>query len=341
VEAARLLHQPRAAGLINAVLRRYLRERETLRARLLRGEAVVTAHPAWLVEALRRAWPQRWRAMLEANNTAAPMTLRVDLTRVALERYRAALAEQGLAASPIPWLPTALVLEHPVAVAALPGFEDGWVSVQDAAAQLSSQLLAPRAGERVLDACAAPGGKTGALLEAANGAIELTAVDSDPTRLERLAATLRRLRRHARVVRAELRTELEWWDGRPFDCILLDAPCSGSGVIRRHPDIKLLRRAGDIAALASAQGQLLGQCLSLLRPGGRLLYCTCSVLPEENQQVVDAAVANASNRARYAPLSAEVARPADPIALGVGALQLLPGNAALADGFYYACLTKA
>ena len=178
VEAARLLHQPRAAGLINAVLRRYLRERETLRARLLRGEAVVTAHPSWLIEALRRAWPQHWRAMLEANNTPAPMTLRVDLTRVALERYRAALAEQGLAATPIPWLPTALVLEHPVAVGALPGFEEGWVSVQDAAAQLSSQLLAPRAGERVLDACAAPGGKTAALLEAANGAIELTAVDS-------------------------------------------------------------------------------------------------------------------------------------------------------------------
>jgi 16S rRNA (cytosine967-C5)-methyltransferase len=341
VEAARLLRQPRAAGLINAVLRRYLRERETLRARVLRGEAVVTAHPAWLVDALRHAWPQHWRAMLEANNAPAPMTLRVDLTRGSLEHYRAALAEQGLAATPLAWLPSALVLEHPVAVGALPGFEEGAVSVQDAAAQLSSRLLAPRAGERVLDACAAPGGKTAALLEAGAGAIEVTAVDIDATRLERVSATLSRLHRHARLVRADLRCELEWWDGQPFDRILLDAPCSGSGVIRRHPDIKVLRRAADIATLASTQRRLLGQCLSLLRPGGRLLYCTCSVLPEENQQVIDAAVANSATGARCAPLPAEVARPADAIALGVAALQLLPGNAARTDGFYYACLTKA
>jgi 16S rRNA (cytosine967-C5)-methyltransferase len=341
VEAARLLHQPRAAGLINAVLRRYLRERETLRAKVLRGEAIVTAHPSWLLEALRRAWPQHWRVMLEANNIPGPMTLRVDLARVSLERYREALSEQGLGATPIPWLPAALVLEQPVAVAALPGFEEGWVSVQDAAAQLSSRLLEPRAGERVLDACAAPGGKTAALLEAGDGAIEVTAVDIDATRLERVSATLRRLRRSARLVRADLRTELEWWDGQPFDRILLDAPCSGSGVIRRHPDIKLLRRAADVAALASSQRQLLGQCLKLLKPGGRLLYCTCSVLPEENQQVVDAVVADATHGAQYSPPPAPVARPVDEIALGLGALQLLPGNAALTDGFYYACLTKA
>ena len=215
------------------------------------------------------------------------------------------------------------------------------MSVQDAGAQWAARLLQAEPGERVLDACAAPGGKSGALLESTGGAIELTARDVDAARLERVAETLRRLRRSARLVRADLRQEPAWWDGRPFDRILLDAPCSGTGVIRRHPDIKLLRRPEDIAAMAHTQRALLVQCLGLLRPGGRLLYCTCSLLPEENTQVL-AQTRAALPGAERAPLASGLELP--PGAIGDasgGELQLLPGGAARSDGFYYACLTRA
>jgi 16S rRNA (cytosine967-C5)-methyltransferase len=323
--------------MINALLRRFLRERTSLLEQALRSEAAVQAHPAWLIEALQSAWPQDWLRIVQANNAHPPMTLRLDLTRSSAVDYAALLAQQGLAAQTLSWLPTALVLDRPVPVARLPGFADGLVSVQDAGAQLASVLLGLAPGMRVLDACAAPGGKTGALLEAAAGPIELTAIDLDATRLELIGQNLRRLRRQARLVQADLRAAPDWWDGRRFDRILVDAPCSATGVIRRHPDIKLLRRPQDLPALQATQCAILGSCLRLLEPGGRLLYSTCSVLPEENEGSVSRSLeglptACALEAHGYpGPPSLWYQRP-------IGA-QLLPGNEAPVDGFYYACLT--
>jgi 16S rRNA (cytosine967-C5)-methyltransferase len=337
VDAARLLQQPRATGLINALLRRFLRERDALLTHALQDAAAASAHPAWLLQALRASWPAHWQQIVAANNEHPPMSLRLDLSRTTRERYLAQLAAAGLGARALPWLPCALVLEQPVAVSELPGFAEGWVSVQDAGAQLACALLAVAAGERVLDACAAPGGKTGALLEAAGGDIALTAVDIDAARVQRIADNLKRLRRTAHLVTADLRDDPGAWSGDGFDCILVDAPCSATGVIRRHPDIKLLRRQADVAALAITQRRILTRCLQLLKPGGRLLYSTCSVLPAENERIVEAVLADAP-RARALPLPDGVMLPPDWLPRSTG-MQLLPGNAAQTDGFYYACLT--
>jgi 16S rRNA (cytosine967-C5)-methyltransferase len=337
VDAARLLQQPRAAGMINALLRRFLREREALLAAVLQDPGAASAHPAWMLKAAQAAFPEHWQQIIAADNAHPPMVLRLDLSRTTPADYSELLRQRGLAAQALPWLATALVLATPVAVAQLPGFDEGLVSVQDAGAQLAGVLLAPRPGERVLDACAAPGGKSGALLEAANGAIELTAIDIEPARVEFIAQNLKRLRREARLVAADLGSEPGWWDGVGFDRILLDAPCSSLGVIRRHPDIKLLRRPGDIAALAATQQRLLSRCLELLKPGGRLLYSTCSWLPEENEQVV-AAILTANPRARPLGLEGSLPPPVPWQARSLG-VQLLPGSKADTDGFYYACLT--
>jgi 16S rRNA (cytosine967-C5)-methyltransferase len=322
--------------MTNAVLRRYLRERETLLAAVDRDLAARTAHPQWLVEALRAAWPDELEAILAANNAHPPLCLRVDTSRVSVAAYLQELSEAGLHGAPVAGVDTAVTLDTAPPLAGLPGFNDGRVSVQDASAQLAAALLEPRPGERLLDACAAPGGKTGALLEAAGGAVELTAVDSDPRRLGRVAENLERLQRQARLVHADLGTDPAWWDGRPFDAILLDAPCSGTGVIRRHPDIKLLREPGDIAAAAVRQLALLRNCWGLLRPGGRLLYVTCSLLPAENSQVIDRFVAEQPGVAE-APLPRAGRAHAALRPCGHG-WQLLPG--AWGDGFYYACLVK-
>jgi 16S rRNA (cytosine967-C5)-methyltransferase len=335
VDAARLLRQPRAAGLVNALLRRFLRERAALLARS--GEDAAGAHPRWLLQALRQSWPQHWQQIIEANNQHPPMSLRVDLSRIARDSYQARLGEAGQSARALPWLPTALVLDEPLAVSELPGFAAGWVSVQDAGAQLACALLAVRPGERVLDACAAPGGKSGALLEAVDGELELTAVDIDGARVRRIADNLKRLRRRAHLVTADLRDDVAWRPEQGFDRILVDAPCSATGVIRRHPDIKLLRRPEDIAALAVTQRRILERCLTLLKPGGRLLYSTCSVLPAENERIVEAVLATAP-RVRSVALPEKVTLPPDFIERSTG-MQLLPGNAAQTDGFYYACLT--
>lgn len=339
VEATRLLRQARAAGLMNALLRRYRRERETLLPRVLADPVAATAHPAWLLDVLHASWPGQMRQIIEADNSAPPMTLRVDLSRGSLDAYELELATRDLVATRLPACPSALMLSEPRAVDELPGFAQGRVSVQDAGAQLAAALLGVQGGERVLDACAAPGGKTGALLEASDGHIELTAVDVDATRLRRVQANLERLGRlaQATLLCADLSAEPTWWDGRPFDRILLDAPCSSLGVIRRHPDIKLLRRAGDIEAFARLQRALLARCLALLAPGGRLLYSTCSLLPAENDEVVGAVAAQVP-RARVLALELPSALAAIAVRCSHG-IQLLPGNSALTDGFYYACAT--
>lgn len=337
VDAVRVLREPRAAAMMNALLRRFGREREALLERASRNPVSDSAHPTWLIQALRHAWPEQWQHVLAANNAHPPMTLRLDTNRSSQPQYLQMLAAAGMAAQPLPWLASAMVLERPVAVTQLPGFAEGLVSVQDAGAQLAAALLQVRAGERVLDACAAPGGKTGALLESVDGALDLTALDIEPARLQRVADNLQRLRRQAALVCADLAADAGDWSAAPYDRILLDAPCSGTGVIRRHPDIKLLRRASDIDSMAQTQAQLLRRCLGLLRPGGQLLYTTCSVLPAENEQVVES-VLNSMRGVRAFEWPAAAPQPPGLVPRSIGA-QLLPGNAALADGFYYACLT--
>jgi 16S rRNA (cytosine967-C5)-methyltransferase len=343
VDAARLLGQPRAAAVVNAVLRRFVREREALLARADGDLAVRTAHPAWLVAALAEAWPEHLGRILEANNGHPPMVLRLNTRRRALAEYLTDLAASGLQGAPIDGISAgsssaAVALERPVPVASLPGFKEGWVSVQDAGAQLAPRLLDAQPGMRVLDACAAPGSKTSHLLEAAVGPLEVTAVDIDASRLGRIAENLDRLGLAARLVAADVRDPSAFWDGRPFERILVDAPCSGTGVIRRHPDIKLLRRAEDVAAFARTQLEILRAAFQMLAPGGRLVYATCSILPAENQAVA-ARFLEEQPQAVPAPVPRAESLAPGGIAAGVGT-QLLCGGAAGSDGFYYACLEK-
>jgi 16S rRNA (cytosine967-C5)-methyltransferase len=326
VDAARLTGQGSASGFVNALLRRYLRERNELATRFDRSEPARLAHPRWLLKALRSAWPEEVERIAQANNERPPMSLRVNLTRTDRESYLAALAEAGIRAA-AGMGDTSIVLGEPMEVNALPGFAEGLVSVQDAGAQRAAVLLDAKPGERVLDACSAPGGKTGHILEHCGGQLDLTAADVDAARLERVRENITRLGFTANLVVADLLAD-GWWDGRPYDRILLDAPCSGTGVIRRHPDIKLLRRADDIAGFANTQMALLERCITLLKPGGRLVYATCSILPQENQELI----------ARFLQSHPEF-RLAEP------EVELLPqrrfaGPANMTDGFYYACLQK-
>ena len=328
VDAAGALGKARAGALLNAVLRRYLREADTLLSRL--APAARAAHPAWLFDALRHEWPRQQAQIVQANNRRPPMTLRIDTARIDRQRYAAELARAGIATRPGALVPTALTLEAARPVNELPGFESGRVSVQDEAAQLAAVLLAPRRGERILDACAAPGGKTLHLLEA-QPRIALTAMDIHGERLARVADNLER---------GGKRAELMIGDGaapppalaKPFDAILADVPCSASGVLRRHPDIKVLRRREDIAGFARRQAAILAGLWPLLRPGGRLLYVTCSILREENDAVIAAFLKAHADARRAAPSAAGA------LACAHG-VQLLP-DAQATDGLYFSLLHK-
>jgi 16S rRNA (cytosine967-C5)-methyltransferase len=284
VAATRSLGKGWARGLVNALLRRYLREHETLEAAL--QAAARAAHPAWLYRRLQRDWGERAAGILAANNTRPPMTLRVNLARVTRDAYRAQLDAAGLASRPGTLAASALYLERAVDVGELPGFAEGLVSVQDEAAQLAAELLDPRPGERVLDACAAPGGKTCHSLERQGQLGEMVALEIDPERASRVQQNLDRLGLSARLLVADAAHPPAELEAGSFDRILVDAPCSASGVIRRHPDIKLLRRESDIGQLARQQAAILDGLWPLLKPGGYLLYVTCSVLGEENSAVV-------------------------------------------------------
>ncbi len=329
-EACRRLKKPWAVPLVNAVLRRFLANREAFLDDASCDSARL-AHPEWLLGALRGAWPADWEAIATADNAAPPMALRVNARRMGRAAYRAALRDAGIAATPAPHTGHGLVLAQPMDTAALPGFEAGQVSVQDTAAQLAAPLLGASDGQRVLDACSAPGGKAAHLLEIAPGA-RLVALDRDPGRLERVASTLERLGLHAELAAGDATDPRTFWDGRPFDRILLDAPCSGTGVIRRHPDIKVLRRLSDIARMAEAQSGLLAALWPLLAPGGKLLYATCSVLPEETAQPIRSFLGTHRD-ARLVPIEASWGRET---ATG---RQILPGEDGM-DGFFYALLAK-
>jgi 16S rRNA (cytosine967-C5)-methyltransferase len=331
VHAARQ-RTPAAAGFINAVLRRFVREREALVAAAERTPQGAFNHPLWWIERLKHDWPSHWQSLLSEANRHPPMTLRVNARRSSPEAYAQRLAERGRTARLLPG--GALVLDVPCPVADLPGFADGEVSVQDAAAQRAVPLLIGsrlEAGARVLDACAAPGGKTAHLLEQAD--VDLLALDADAQRLRRVQDTLTRLHLSATLRAGDARQPAAWWDGRPFDAILLDAPCTGSGVVRRHPDIRWLRRPEDIATLARVQAELLDALWPLVKPGGRLLYATCSVFRAEGQAQIDAFLQRpGAGSARLDPASP-------------GHLLPLPDNGSAgavpsADGFFYALLHK-
>jgi 16S rRNA (cytosine967-C5)-methyltransferase len=336
VDATRILRQGRASGLVNAVLRRFVAEKAALLGQVDRKLSGRTAHPQWLVNLLETAWANEHQSILTANNEHPPLVLRVDLSRKTRASYLEELAALDIAAHAIEWAPAAIRLERPVAVTQLPGFGDGVVSVQDAGAQLAAKLLDVQPGMRVLDACAAPGGKTAHLLESTPD-LDLVAVDVDEDRVALIRENLQRLKRNAQVEIADIREPLASSE-QLFDRILVDAPCSSTGVIRRHPDIKLLRRASDIAAFTATQEKILRSTFRMLAPGGRLLYCTCSVLPAENEEVVGRLLADEP--------SARVAAMPPAVALAPGALdrkigiQLVPGSQAGTDGFYYACVEK-
>lgn len=324
VEACLALGQPALKGFVNAVLRRFLREKDALLLEAKQEAQAHHNHPDWWLRTMQRHYPQTWSGMLQANNTPPPFTLRVNLRQTTVDAYLALLAEQGIDALQIGV--QAIKLAHGVAVDQLPYFFDGMVSVQDAGAQWAAQLLQPQAGMRILDACAAPGGKTGHLLELAD--CQVLALDVDAGRLQRVESNRARLQLTGLdMIAADAAQLSTWWDGVAFDAILADVPCSASGVVRRHPDIKWLRRPEDIAQFAQTQMQIIDALWQTLKVGGRMLYATCSVFKTENATQVAAFCLKHAD-AEQLPLPAPL--PADG--------QLIP--CAEQDGFYYALLQK-
>jgi 16S rRNA (cytosine967-C5)-methyltransferase len=321
-----------AAGLVNGVLRNFQRRREQLSVDLERSEEGRYAHATWLANATREAWPQHWQQILEGNNERPPLSLRVNARHCSREAYLAELAANNIAAGPIAHTSHGLRLHGARDVDAIPGFGNGRVSVQDGAAQLAADLLEVRAGMRVLDACAAPGGKSAHILEQQPELKELVAIDRDGHRLQRVEENLQRLALQASLVHADAGEPRDWWNGDPFHRILVDAPCSGTGVIRRHPDIKLHRRPSDIDELAASQVRLLRALWPLLAPEGLLLYATCSYLPRENDHVL----------AEFLAKHPDASGDSMPYAWGRATRhgrQVLPGEDTM-DGFYYAMLGK-
>jgi 16S rRNA (cytosine967-C5)-methyltransferase len=321
VRACALLEKWTAKGYVNAVLRGSLRSRAMLESRIAADEEARYQHPRWWIDLVRAAYPAQWEQVLAAGNSHPPMALRVNRRRIGLAEYEARLAAEGVVAHRVGG--EALLLERALPAERLPGFAAGEVSVQDAAAQRAAPCLDLAAGQRVLDACAAPGGKSAHMLELAD--VALTALDADAARAGRITRNLERLGLAARVAIADCSQLAQWWDGVPFDRILADVPCSASGVARRHPDLKWLRRAQDIGAFAARQAAILDALWQALGAGGKLLYVTCSVFPQENESVVEAFVARAPGARRL------------PLADGRAA-QWLPE--AGHDGFYYALIEK-
>mgnify|MGYP001814859859 FL=1 len=331
VAQTRHLGKKWAAGMVNGVLRSFIRDRQALLSRVDDDSVARFSHPRWLIDMIRQDWPEHAEHILDANNQRPPMWLRVNTSRISVEGYIKRLDEHQIKAVHHPIAAAALKLDSAMDVGQLPGFTQGLVSVQDASAQLAAELLGAENGERVLDLCAAPGGKTCHVLETATN-IEMTAVELEPLRMPRVQQNLDRLGLHAGLIIADATDPQSWWDGRLFDRILVDAPCSASGVIRRHPDIKSLRHADDLVELTQFQQNILLQALSMLKPGGTLLYVTCSVLKQENEQQVK----------RLLSTTAEVGEVVIDENWGVSCRygrQLLPGELD-GDGFYFARLKK-
>ncbi|GGY60987.1 16S rRNA (cytosine(967)-C(5))-methyltransferase RsmB [Marinobacter zhanjiangensis] len=328
VEACKALGKTPLAGLVNGVLRAAEREG----APDPTSDEARYSHPNWMIEKLRHNWPEHWQGILDANNAQAPMTLRVNRMHGSRDEYLARLQEAGIPGRATRFASQGIQLDKPVPVDLLPGFADGHVSVQDEAAQLCTRWLRPEPGQHILDACAAPGGKTCAILESIDNQGTVVAIDESADRLPRIQENLDRLQLSARLIEADAADIDQWWDGQPFDAILLDVPCSATGVIRRHPDIKLLRRETDITPLATIQMGLLSGLWQTLRPGGRLVYATCSVFPQENSRIIR----------RFLGQQADARLLDETVTWGMDTghgRQLLPDPESH-DGFFYACLVK-
>ncbi len=332
VESCKELKKTWAKNLVNAVLRRYQREHDKFPELIAADESANNEHPAWLLEILKDEYPQHWQSIIKENNLPPPMSLRVNLRKTDRDSYLKKLQATGIEAQASDLNQTGIVLTQPVGVEALPDFAEGHVSVQDLAAQLAIPLLEPQAGERILDACSAPGGKLAQLLETSPTLQQAVAVEKEPHRFKKLENTLERLGLSATLIQNDARAIDDWWDKQLFDRILIDAPCSASGVIRRHPDIKYLRTTEDIQNIMVLQAEILDALWPLLRKGGKLLYITCSVFKAENDEQI-AAFSNKHNDVNSMPIQATWG-----MATKYGR-QILPGENAM-DGFYYAQLQK-
>jgi 16S rRNA (cytosine967-C5)-methyltransferase len=331
VQACEPAGKPWAKSLVNGVLRNYARHSADI-DRQLTSDAARFSHPDWIRARVVTAWPQAWKKILDANNAHPPMCLRVNLGRIERNEYLGQLQKAGIGAGIDPHAATGLIVDKPVAVESLPGFYQGWASVQDTAAQLVVPALDLQPGHRVLDACAAPGSKTAHMLESEPELSEVIAVDIDRERVKRLRQTLERLQLTAQCIVADVAQVDTWWDGVPFDRVLIDAPCSGSGVIRRHPDIKHNRQPADVDALCKIQARLLQSLWPLVASGGRLMYVTCSVFPEENQNQICA----------FLDRHPETIVESLPIQVGIDCAvgrQTLPGVHDM-DGFFFSMLRR-
>ena len=324
--------KPWAKALINALLRSYLRGQEGFEQKADNVKSALVSHPDWLIQQIEQDWPMQAQQIFQQNNEQPPMALRVNLANISQDQYLQKLRDQGIEAEAVSFCRSAILLNKPAVVDILPGFNEGWVSVQDTAAQLAAELLDVQIGHRVLDVCAAPGGKAAHILEHQPKVRELVAVDIDKLRLQRVNDNLQRLKLSAKLIVGDASKPEDWWDGQLFDRILLDVPCSALGVIRRHPDIKLLRRAEDINTLQVLQKRIMTAVWSLLAPGGIMLYATCSILKQENEQQIEAFLATNTN-------AIEVPINADWGLVRRYGRQILTGESAM-DGFYYALIRK-
>ena len=324
--------KPWAKALINALLRSYLRGQEGFEQKADNVKSALVSHPDWLIQQIEQDWPMQAQQIFQQNNEQPPMALRVNLANISQDQYLQKLRDQGIEAEAVSFCRSAILLNKPAVVDILPGFSEGWVSVQDTAAQLAAELLDVQIGHRVLDVCAAPGGKAAHILELQPKVRELVAVDIDKLRLQRVNDNLQRIKLSAKLIEGDASKPEDWWDGQLFDRILLDVPCSALGVIRRHPDIKLLRRAEDINTLQVLQKRIMTAVWSLLAPGGIMLYATCSILKQENEQQIEAFLATNTN-------AIEVPINADWGLVRRYGRQILTGESAM-DGFYYALIRK-
>lgn len=324
---------PWKKALLNGVLRTYLREQEQCNTKANQIKSAKFSHPDWLIQQLSEDWPEQVEAILLANNQLPPMSLRLNLAKASVSDYLRLLAENGINAHAVSFCQSAIVLEKPVNIEVLPHFAEGWVSVQDTAAQLAAGLLEVQAGQRVLDVCAAPGGKTAHLLEMQPSIDEVVAIDIDEQRLLRVQDNLSRLNLKATLIKADASKPASWWDNKLFDRILVDAPCSATGVIRRHPDIKLLRKPTDIAILTQLQKNILHAVWPLLKSGGTVIYATCSVLKQENENQIHDFL---STHADAIELPINTNDWGNPRRYG---RQILTGESSM-DGFYYARIGK-
>jgi 16S rRNA (cytosine967-C5)-methyltransferase len=324
--------KPWAKAFINALLRTYLRGQEGFEQKADNVKSALVSHPDWLIQQIEQDWPIQAQQIFQQNNEQPPMALRVNLANISQDQYLQKLRDQGIEAEAVSFCRSAILLNKPAVVDILPGFNEGWVSVQDTAAQLAAELLDVQIGHRVLDVCAAPGGKAAHILEHQPKVRELVAVDIDKLRLQRVNDNFQRLKLSAKLIVGDASKPEDWWDGQLFDRILLDVPCSALGVIRRHPDIKLLRRAEDISTLQVLQQRIMTAVWPLLAPGGIMLYATCSILKQENEQQIEAFLATNAN-------AIEVPINADWGLVRRYGRQILTGESAM-DGFYYALIRK-